>query len=344
LNYEKIDLQLKEPFGISRGTSTVSPSVFVHIGEGVGEASPSGYVGESVDTVSALLDKYKPLIPDEPDGILHFMDKLNEEVEGNPAFKVSISMALWDALGKKLNAPMYKILGLSAKKAPQSTFTIGIASKEDMVRKVREAEEYPILKIKVGMEGDVEIIRAIHEVTDKILRVDANGGWTPDEAIRKIDEMADLGVDFIEQPCVKEDLEGLAKVHKNSKLPIYVDETVLTRHDVPKVAGKCDGVNLKLMKCGGIGEALAIINTARAHDLGVMIGCMISSSVALTAAAHLTPLVDHADLDGHLLISNDPYEGMTLKDGWIQIPDRPGLGVIPRAGQRLLARGSARTR
>lgn len=326
-----VKLNLKEPFGISRGTSVSRTNVFVQINGGIGEAAPSTYNGETPESVTEMLKKYEKQFPAEPEGVVHFMNKLKEELPGNPSFKAAVSMALWDRLGKEIGVPLYKMFGLSADKAPQTSFTIGISEREDMLRKVQDAAQYPILKIKLGFEGDVEVTRAIREATDKVIRVDANGGWSADEAIRKIDELAEMNIEYVEQPVAREDMEGLAKVHKNSKLPIYVDETIMTSKDVPRVAGICDGVNLKLMKCGGLEEALAIIYSARAHDLGVMIGCMIASSVALTAAAHVTPLVDYADLDGHILIADDPYDGMTVEGGWMKIPDRPGLGMIKKA-------------
>ena len=328
--HQSVELKLKDPFGISRGSSTVKHNLIVHLGEGIGEAAPNQYFGDSQKSVIELLSKHADLIPEEPDGVVHVMQNINDRMPGNPAFKAALSMALWDRLGKHVGAPVSTMLGLSAEKAPMSSFTIGISEREDMLRKVADAEEYPVLKIKLGFPGDIEVLRAIREVTDKTIRVDANGGWTAKEAIERIEQMQDLNVEFVEQPCVREDLEGLAEVHKHSRLPIYVDETVCTSRDVPKVAGICDGVNLKLMKCGGLEEGLAVINAARAHGLGVMIGCMIASSVAITAAAHLSPLVDYADLDGHVLISNDPYQGMVIEDGWIRLPDGPGLGVVER--------------
>lgn len=330
LSFEKFQLVLKEPFGISRGVSTVRDSLFVTMDGCIGEAVPSLYNGETIETVISLMKRFEDQIPAEPEGVIHFMQQVNKQVKGNPTFKAAMSMLLWDRLGKDLGAPLYKIFGLSPSKAPQTSFTVGISTKEDMLRKVQDAEEFPILKIKLGFPGDVEVMEAIREITDKVLRVDANGGWTAAEAIGKVDRLAELGVEYVEQPCDREDLEGLAKLHKVAKLPLYVDETIMTRHDVVRVAGICDGVNLKLEKCGGIEEGLAIIQTARAHRLGVMIGCMVGSSVDITAAAHLTPLVDYADLDGHILTANDPYEGMTVENGWMRIPDRPGLGVAKR--------------
>jgi L-alanine-DL-glutamate epimerase-like enolase superfamily enzyme len=202
-----------------------------------------------------------------------------------------------------------------------------------MARKAAAAREYPILKIKVGTPHDVEIVKAIRDVTDATLRVDANAAWTAKQAIATITALAPYNIEFIEQPVAASDLEGLRLVRENVPIPVIADESCVTLDDIPRVADRADGINIKLMKCGGIGAALKLIATARAHHLKIMLGCMAAeSSLAISAAVHLTPLVDYADLDGPLLLGHDPFEGLRYERGKLVLPDGPGLGVRARAG------------
>ena len=205
-----------------------------------------------------------------------------------------------------------------------------------MQRKIREAEEFPILKIKVGTKQDEEIMRAVREVTDKPLRVDANEGWkTKEEALERICWLAQFNIEFVEQPMPANRLDDVRWLrqqlqHRNIAMPLFADEDSKTSRDLSALAGVYDGINIKLMKSGGLQEALRMIHLARALDLKIMLGCMIESSVGITAAAHLAPLVDHADLDGHLLISNDPFVGVQMQNGKMTLPEAPGLGVVIR--------------
>jgi L-alanine-DL-glutamate epimerase-like enolase superfamily enzyme len=247
---------------------------------------------------------------------------------GNAAAKAALDMALYDLVGKLTGQPVYRLLGLNPERTPVSSFTIGIDTPERMADKAKEAKDFPILKVKVGTDQDLEIIRAIRDVTSATLYVDANTAWTPREAIRKITELAEYGIEFVEQPVAPEDLDGLRLIRENVPVPIIADESCVTFSDVARVAGCVDGINIKLMKCGGLTEAIRMIHAARALNLRVMIGCMIESSLAITAAAHLTPLVDYADLDGPLLIADDPFQGVRYDHGKLVLPDRPGLGVI----------------
>ena len=323
-----IDLQLQHPFKIARrATDAFRQVISVEIDNGIGEAAPARFYGETVETARIALETIAPALPDNLDAIHDVMTTVETTLGGNYAAKSAIDMALHDRLGKKLGVPLYKLWGLNPQKTPCTSFTIGLDEPEVMAEKTRRAEAYPILKVKLGTPRDIEIIKALRDVTDKPIYVDANTAWTPKAAVRKIRELAQYGVALIEQPTRPDDLEGLRFVRENSALPIIADESVKRATDIPALVGCVDGINIKLVKCGGLLEARRMIHVARAHGLSVMIGCMIESSLGITAAAHLTPLVDYADLDGNLLITNDPYKGVTLDNGKLVLPERPGIGV-----------------
>ncbi|RLG73148.1 MAG: hypothetical protein DRO11_00460 [Methanobacteriota archaeon] len=226
---------------------------------------------------------------------------------------------------------MYDFLGLSKPGGVTTSYTISLASPEKMLEmaKLAETEGYKILKIKLGGPHDLEALTAIHRECAAKLRVDANEGWSPDEAVEKILALEELGVELVEQPVPANNLEGLKHVCENTNMPIFADESVKSSSNVESVSGFVDGVNVKLMKCGGIREALEAIETAKEHGLMVMIGCMVESSISITAAAHLTSLADYVDLDGNLLIVNDPYKGVVAEQGVLTLPEQPGLGVEP---------------
>jgi L-alanine-DL-glutamate epimerase-like enolase superfamily enzyme len=225
---------------------------------------------------------------------------------------------------------VYRLWGLDPCAAPKSTFTIGLGTPDQIRTKVREAENFPILKVKLGTDRDLEILRAIRESTDKEIRVDANCAWTVKQAIRMLPILEEFGVTVLEQPLPPQDLDGLALVSAQADIPIIADESCLTVPDIPPLVGKVDGINIKLAKCGGLREALRMIAVARAHGLLVMVGCMIESSLGITAAAHLTPLVDIVDLDGAALLANDPFIGAAIDGGQVTLPTGPGLGVRRR--------------
>lgn len=328
--FETRRLELVDPFGISRETSTEKFNTFVEIDEGIGEAAPIVFYGECRETLEAVIPLLLEVVEEDPFAIEKTHQKMEKRLRLHHAAKAAIDIALYDRLGKRLGQPLYRIWGLDPKNTPLSSFTIGLAETEEMLRKVRAADQYPILKIKMGQPDDLEKVRAIREITSKPLRVDANAGWTPKEALYKIDALEELGVEFVEQPLPPWNVEGMKWLYQRSRLPLFVDESCHTSRDIPALVGQCDGINIKLMKSGGLYEALRIIAAARAHQLQIMLGCMVESSVANTAAAHLSPLVDCADLDGHVLIANDPYQGLSLREGKIMLPEGPGLGVMPR--------------
>ena len=330
IRYQVTDLKLVHPFKIARrAVDEFRQVISVEIDGGLGETAPARFYGETVETVQVAFDILDTGLDGNLDAIEGVMSELESVLGRNYAAKSAIDMALHDRLGKKLGAPLYQLWGLDPKATPLTTFTIGLDEPEIMQQKVREAEAYPLLKVKLGTHRDLELIRALREVTDKPIYVDANTAWTPKEAVRKIRELVPYGVELIEQPTKPDDLEGLKFVREHSDLPIFADESVKRAADIPSLVGCVDGINIKLVKCGGLLEAIRIIHIARAHGLQVMIGCMIESSLGVTAAAHLTPLVDYADLDGHLLVANDPYHGVTLEKGKLILPDLPGIGVLP---------------
>ncbi len=338
IRHQITDLQLVHPFKIARrAVDRFRQVISVELDSGLGETAPAKFYGETVETVQRALEIFDPFLNGNLDAIQAIMDTLESTMRGNYAAKSAIDMALHDRLGKVLGVPLYRLWGLDPNETPCTSFTIGLDEPEMMQQKVREASEYPILKVKLGTSHDLEIIRTLREVTDKPIYVDANTAWTPKEAVRKIRELVPYGIELIEQPTHPDDLEGLKFVREHSELPIIADESVKRATDIPALVGCVDGVNIKLVKCGGLLEAMRIIHVARAHGLQIMIGCMIESSLGITAAAHLTPLVDYADLDGHLLIANDPYSGVRLEAGKLILPKRPGIGVIPRDPSNLEA-------
>jgi L-alanine-DL-glutamate epimerase-like enolase superfamily enzyme len=331
INAKPIDLKLTTPFRISRGVQDTSPNVIVQITHnehtGYGEASPSEYYGESVETVLACITMFAGNLGDDPFVIEDIMCRLDRIIQLNPSAKAAVDMALYDLMGKVLGVPLYKLLGLNSAHTPHTSFTLGIDSPAEMAKKALAAHDYPILKVKVGTRNDIDILKVIREVSSATIRVDANTAWTPKEAIKTINALVPYNIEFVEQPVPAHDLAGLKLIRDNVPVPIIADESCVTVEDIPRLAECVDGVNLKLMKSKGINNVLKMIHVARAHNLRVMIGCMIESSLAITAAAHLTPLVDYADLDGNLLIDNDSYEGVKVVKGKLTLPDTPGLGV-----------------
>jgi L-alanine-DL-glutamate epimerase-like enolase superfamily enzyme len=335
ITFKRYDLHLRHTFTIARGGRDVSPVVILELEHdglvGFGEAAPSSRYGETVDSVFAFLGRVDlARFPDpfQLESILSYVGRLSS---GDTAAKAAIDLALHDWIGKKLGMPLHRYWGLDKRSTPMTSFTIGIDTPSVLEQKVREAEHYPILKVKLGGGNDEEIIRVIRTVTKKTLRVDANEGWkTADQAIEKIKWLEQEGVEFVEQPMPAADLHSTARVREHVNLPLIADENSLRLHDVPTLQGAFDGINIKLMKCTGLREAHRMVSTARACNLKVMVGCMIESSVAISAAAQLSPLIDYADLDGNVLITNDPFDGVRSLDGRIVLSDRPGIGVEKR--------------
>ena len=335
MDVELLELQTKHPFIIARGGQSDYRTVWVKLtdaegNEGWGEAAPSKFYGETVGSAMEALKLYGSALPDDPLDLEAAERRWETMLRGNAAARAALSAALHDLAGKRLGLPVYRMWGLDPCKAPKSTFTIGLDTPERIRAKVREAEQYPILKIKLGTDHDIEILKAIRDATDKEIRVDANCGWTVKGTIRMLPVLEEFGVTVLEQPLPPEDLDGLAQVTAQSEIPVIADESCVTSVDIPPLVGKVDGINIKLAKCGSLREALRMIAIARAHGLMVMVGCMIESSLGITAAAHLTPLVDIVDLDGAALLAQDPFIGAGIDDGQVTLPSGPGLGVRRR--------------
>lgn len=335
LQAEYLELKTKHPFIIARGGQSDYKTVWVRLtdedgNEGWGEAAPTKFYGETAETVMQTLQNYAPHLPEDPFDLDEAERRIENALKGNPSARAALSAAMHDLVGKRLGVPVYKLWGLDPSKAPQSTFTIGIDTPERIRMKVHEAEEYPILKIKLGSDRDLEILQAIRDATDRELRVDANCGWTVKHTIRMLPVLEEFGVTVLEQPLVPTDLEGLGVIRMAANIPVIADESCRVAADIPGLVGQVDGINIKLAKCGSLREAIRMIAVARAHHMMVMVGCMIESSLAITSAAHFTPLVDIVDLDGAALLAKDPFVGATIAGGQLRLPTGPGLGVTAR--------------
>jgi L-alanine-DL-glutamate epimerase-like enolase superfamily enzyme len=335
LRWEPFRIHPTHTFTIARSSHAHYDNVRVEVeADGVvgqGEAAPSAFYGETQVTVLGALEAYRPLVEaGHPEEVRKLEAALERRLGGNRAARAAISAACHDWRGKRYGAPLYRLLGLSTDTIPPTSFTIGIAGAEEMAAKVAEGADYRVLKIKMGFEGDEEALERIAGMTDQRIRVDANAGWTRKEALRKLDLLEELGVELVEQPLQPDDLEGLAELSRSSRVPIVADESCLVASDLRRLVGVVDGVNVKLAKTGSLTEALRLLDGARALGFLAMLGCMIESSLGIAAAAHLSPLADFVDLDGHLLLAYDPFQGLLLEDGRVLPSGAPGLGVTLR--------------
>jgi len=338
LRFFPYELQLRHTFTVSSYSRTTTPDVQVEIYYdgyvGYGEASMPQYLGQTVEGVCAFLGKVDLSQFDDPfrmDDILAYVDSLSD---ADPAAKAAVDIALHDLVGKLMGQPWYKIWGFNPANAPSTTYTIGIDTPEVMRKKTEEcAQKFNILKVKLGRPNDKEMVEVIRDTTTLPLAVDVNQGWKDrDYALDMIYWLREKGVVMVEQPMPVGQVDDAAWLAERSPLPIFADEAVQRLRDVPPLKGVYTGINIKLMKCTGMREAWKMLNLARALDMRVMIGCMTETSCAVSAAAQLSPMVDFADLDGNLLISNDRFEGVQVKDGRLVLPNAPGIGV------RLLSR------
>ena len=337
LRHRPFELQLRHTFRLARGATDRRWNLLLELEHeglvGLGEAAPIARYGQDWRSAAAAAQRMVENLAQTLESPRAFDGAAARvAVTGQPAAEAAVDMALRDLAGKRLGAPLYELLGVDPGGVPPTSFTIGMDSPEAIQAKVREAAEFRVLKVKMGSDDDRLMLEAVRGATDQILRVDANEGWTLEDALPRLEWLAALGVELVEQPLPAGRLEETARLREKSPLPLFADEDVGRARDVPRLAEAYDGINVKLMKCGGIGEALQMIAVARAHGLQVMLGCMVESSLAVTAAAHLAPLVDFVDLDGNLLVRNDPYAGVTVRDGRLVLPPGPGLGVTALAG------------
>lgn len=325
-------LDLTVPFAIARGT-TRSHSICVaeieHEGvSGLGEASPSGYYGDSLDAARDAIEGAAAIIGGDPGAIRLIGRRMRERFPSSPSGRAAVEVALYDVLGKQAGLPLHRLLGLSCLALPLTSYTVGVEDVGIARARIDFLRSFPVLKVKVGFGRERELIELLKGETDARLRVDANEGWTVEEAIRNIDAWQKYDIEFFEQPLPKRDRDGYARLKDATDALIFVDESVSSKEDVAAWAGLADGINVKLMKCGGLNDAIDMITVARAHGLKVMLGCMVETSLGITAAAQISGLVDYCDLDGNLLISNDPFLGVKADRGTLRLTDLPGLGVV----------------
>ena len=332
LTFQPYELQLRHTFTVASYSRKTTPGVQVRIDyegfTGFGEASMPPYLGQSVETVCRFLSKVDLSQFSDPfqmDTILAYADSLSP---GDGAAKAAIDIALHDLTGKLLRQPWWRLWGLDPSKTPNTTFTIGIDTPDVVREKTREcADRFKILKVKVGLDNDKEMISTIREITDLPLAVDANQGWKDrEQALDEIFWLKENGIVMVEQPMAKERIDDNAWITERSPLPIFADEAIQRLADIPAIKGAYHGINIKLMKCTGMREGWKMVNYAKAEGMRVMVGCMTETSCAVSAAAQLSPAADFADLDGNLLITNDLFDGMKVVDGKITLNDRPGIG------------------
>ena len=335
LSFFPYELKLRHAFNLARFSRTTTPDVQVKLEYdgyvGYGEASMPQYLGQSVASVSAFLNKVDMeqfTDPFQMEDILTYIDSLSP---GDTAAKAAVDIALHDLVGKIMGQPWYKIWGLDAKKAPSTTFTIGIDTPDVVRQKTEEcAAKFNILKVKLGRDNDKDMINTIRSVTKLPIAVDVNQGWKDKhKALDMINWLHEQGIVMVEQPMPKEQQKDIAWLTERSPLPIFADEAIQRLADIRRVEDAYTGINIKLMKCTGMREAWKMLTYARARGLKVMVGCMTETSCAVSAAAQLSPAVDFADLDGNLLIANDRFNGMQVVNGKITLPDRPGIGILP---------------
>jgi len=332
LRLHEYTLPLKHPFKISRGTVTVQQSLIVELQQdgvsGYGEAVSSTYYNSPIETMRKHLEGMQPLLAGETlRGTNSFWNLCAKRLANAPFVLSALDCAAHDLWGRLEGAPVHRLWGLNPDDSVDSSFTIGIAGVDEMVTKLAEMPGWRVYKIKLGTRRDIEIIQALRAQTDAVFRIDANCGWTPSEAAALTVEMAQLGVEFIEQPLDPSEQKAQASLFHKADLPIIADESCVGEADVPQCANRFHGINIKLCKCGGLTPARRMIAAARDQGLKVMVGCMAESSVGISAAAQLAPLIDYADLDGAVLLSKDTADGVQLREGQLTFPDAPGLGI-----------------
>jgi L-Ala-D/L-Glu epimerase len=331
LHVQGLDLPLKHRFTIAHQSREVQETLIVRLEEdglfGLGESTTNPFYGITLDNMREALEKFKPVLLGGKWNTPAELWELGKEIfQSNPFAQCALDQAAWDLYTKKMGKKLYEYLDLNPQRIPTTNFTIGIDTVEKMCAKLREVD-WPIYKIKLGTDQDLEIVRELRKNTNSIFRVDANCAWTVDQAISYSEELALLGVEFIEQPLAKDNLEGMREVFAHSKLPLMADESCISESDVEKCQGHFHGVNIKLVKAGGITPALRMIQKAKALGMKTMVGCMTESSVGISAIAHIAPLLDYVDMDGAMLLSKDPARGVHIFPEKVLFPEGPGIGA-----------------
>jgi L-alanine-DL-glutamate epimerase-like enolase superfamily enzyme len=331
LQYKTYNLPFRHPFTISKGTKTHQPTLIVELDfmgiKGYGEAPAITYYNITVEKMVEDLERKKIFVEkfafSDPERYWHYLHHL---FPANPFLVCALDMAGWDIYGKLKRKQLHELWGLDTTTAPLTDFTIGIDTIDNMVAKIKE-KPWPIYKIKVGVEGDIEMVTALRQHSDAVFRVDANAGWTLEQALQKIPLLKNLGVEFVEQPLAKDDWEGMKILYEQSVLPLIADESCVAEADVEKCHQHFHGINIKLTKCSGITPARRMITKAKELGMKMMVGCMNESSVGTAAIAQLAPMLDYVDMDGPLLLAEDIGEGVQFADGKIIYTDIPGLGI-----------------
>ena len=331
LHVQGLDLPLKHRFTIAHQSREVQETLIVRLEEdglfGLGESTTNPFYGITLDNMQEALEKFKPILLGGKWNTPAELWELGKEIfRDNPFAQCALDQAAWDLYTKKKGKKLYEYLNLNPQRIPTTNFTIGIDTVEKMCAKLREVE-WPIYKIKLGTDQDLEIVRELRKNTNSIFRVDANCAWTVDQAISYSEELALLGVEFIEQPLAKDNLEGMREVFAHSKLPLIADESCISEADVDKCQGRFHGVNIKLVKAGGITPALRMIQQAKALGMKTMVGCMTESSVGISAIANIAPLLDYVDMDGAMLLAKDPAKGVRIFPDEVLFPEGPGIGA-----------------
>ena len=326
------DLPLKHTFTIAHQSRDVQETVIVQMEDngliGLGECTTNPFYGMTKDNIMSTLEDARPMVQDlrwnNPEELWE-MCKI--QFKDNPFAQCALDVAAWDIYAKRQGKKLFELLNLDPKNIPITNFTIGIASLEKMVEKMKEVE-WPIYKIKLGTDHDLEIIRELRKHTQAVFRIDANCAWTADQAIAYSEELLRLGVEFMEQPLGKDDLEGMKAVFKYSKLPVIADESCIVESDVKKCQGLFHGINVKLVKAGGITPGLRMLKEAKSYRMRTMVGCMTESSVGITAIAHIAAMLDYVDMDGAMLLSKDIAKGAIIEPGKVIFPEGNGIGAV----------------
>jgi L-Ala-D/L-Glu epimerase len=330
LSYQVLALPLKHTFTIAHQSRDVQETLIVRLEEdgiyGLGESTSNPFYGITIENMIACLEQARPLVESgEWNSPEELWEMGKEQFLTNPFAQCALDMAAWDIFTKKRGEKLYEYLNLDPKKIPTTNFTIGIDTVEKMVAKMKEVD-WPIYKIKLGTDKDLEIVRELRKHTSSVFRIDANCAWTAEQAIRNSEELAKLGVEFMEQPLGKDDLEGMKEVFNYSKLPVMADESCIVESDVKKCHGLFHAINVKLVKAGGITPGLRMIHEAKSLGMKTMVGCMTESSVGITAIAHIAPLLDYVDMDGAMLLAKDPARGVEITPEQVRFPANPGIG------------------